>query len=255
MLIFINLFIFVYTNSDACGAGPQIYGPTCTATNCMISNYYDMIEYVIDDIIFDTNLECQGRAMNNVFFCGDDKFDWYDLGVLKSGDYGLLYWGRNMGCPQIRCKGQPLPTEFKWSWKMKPTGSKCCGSNPCINSLSLNSTKKYYCCGNTCVPDTMGCCWGNVCSSVSNWCCGEVCYDRSTHQCCTTSDKYGHNVNWLCGIDDVCTGVVGKCCPNTKPDYCQKADTCLDHTYSCCNGVPCNLYCCNNLRCTTWQDC
>ena len=247
LFIFIQFIFSVYTQSNACGAGPLIYGPDCTATDCMQSRYDDMISYTIDEIISGTNIKCEGRGMNSVFSCTDNKFDWYDLGVLQEGGVGTIYWGPNAGCPQIRCKGQPLPTEFKWSWKMIPNKKFCCGKNSCDTR----------CCGNICLKATEGCCWDVLCSLA---CCGGICYDPLSHKCCTSGDKEGHNIYSLCGINSECTGYPDLCCPNTCHECCigddGKSFTCAGKGQSCCGDNPCDskLFCCSN-GCKTWQEC
>jgi hypothetical protein len=252
-MIYIIFYLLVGCNAEeyACGAGPLIYGPECAATDCIDSAYYDSIVYVIDEIISSTNIECEAKGFNNVFSCHNNKFTWYPLGVLQEGESSTLFWGNNIGCPEIKCKGQPSATVFKWSWKIIPDNKICCGDNTCLSK----------CCGGACMKDNDTCCWDNLCLKESQSCCGGICYDANINHCCSAGTKDGHNIYYLCDHNSRCTGYLNKCCPNTCITCCANDDgsdfSCAKKGQSCCNGKVCDdsLYCCNNLKCTTWEDC
>ena len=201
----ILLYIIVSSASDACGAGPMIYGPECTATMC--EGPVDMIYYKIDKITFNTNLECMGWAWRSVPSCKGGKFDWFPLGIMSEGDESPLYWGPSDACPQIKCKGQPLPTTFEWSWRAFGSEASCCGETPYHYDKS-----KLMCCGETLYnPKIHDCCFG-------------ILFDLKIQKCCYGYDIHRGAVNTVCKInDDCCHGAY--CCPNT---CCIDGVTCCD---------------------------
>ena len=85
MLLILYIIINKCLSEYACGAGPFIYGPTCTSTDGIMDTYDDYIEYTINHIYSNTNLECEGVGLNDVFSCinNNNKWKMYPLGILQ----------------------------------------------------------------------------------------------------------------------------------------------------------------------------
>ena len=238
----------------ACGAGPLMYGPDCIATDCINSAYNDMIVYTIDEIISNTNIECIGKGFNNVFSCSNNKFTWYPLGLLKEGDSATLFWGKNSGCPEIKCKGQPLPTLLKWSWKMKANNKKCCRNqiyDPDINGCCRNNL--YDPMKNICCTDDSG---SILCPRKSD-CCGSICYNKTNNICCddVKPPPNYQQVFGLCNVNDWCLGL--HCCRPECVQCCVSNGTllCAKQGEECCvneNGIGVPIIC-NKGGCCGWN--
>lgn len=117
MKLFIIVILIGYCCAyQQCYAPPMTYGPQCKATQWLYGSEGDYIEYSVT-ILGNTNIQC--KATGAGYEQSDNKpWGWYDIGVLKDGDSGRLYWGSNAAYPSISCKGLPLGSGIQWEWSV-----------------------------------------------------------------------------------------------------------------------------------------